>query len=519
MGTRHDHAKARSDGRLPSRAAERGPRPRDADSGVSNLDIQRHLKGAIAGDSEHAQAVAGELGDGQSVGGSHARVHTDASAARLADAAEAHAFTIGNDIVLAADAPRPGTLAGDALLAHELAHVEQQAIGGGGPEASSERDADLAGASVVAERLGLQVPMPKRVMGTRLSLQRCFRKSDDKAKDGPVSSGGSDAGVKDAGVDAAPPLPPGKRSWVASTIAAATKSGTVSGKDVKTFEDAATQFGGNKTNVASLIAQYNPDVDQKHIGPKTKFKVPTSIELPTKAEAIDNPDDPSSVNYWTWKVEEDPKGPEASHKASHPSEDSGVTLGHGYDMLKRSADEIENDLLAAGVDPKVAKAYRSAAGLTGEDATKWVKSHKSKIPAITADQEKQLFISEYQATTNAVISDTLGKAEIGAEGGYKIDGTDLKLDIDLKSLNPVILAFVVDLRFRGDLGKGWPYIKAAVRANDLAALQALVGDIGNHKRFFFDNYTRYAARCRLVGIEPVDKDVYDATAKAKKKKN
>jgi hypothetical protein len=506
MGSRHEPAKDRSESQRAPADNRPASRPHTANSAIGNLDVQRHLKGALAGDVEHAQLVAAELGEGSRVAGSEARVHSDATAARLADAADAHAFTIGNDIVLARDAPQPGTLAGDALLAHELAHVQQQAIGGGGPEASSERDADLAGASVVADRLGLALPLPRRVTGTRLSLQRCWRKDDDKAKDGPAIA--SDGGPKDATVDAA--LPPGKRSWVASTIAKATKSGSVTGKDVPSFDAAAAQFGGNKTAVAKLISQYNPNVDETKIGPKTKFDIPTSIEMPTDAEALDDVDDPSSVAYWTWKVEEDPKGPTASLNASVPSNTSGVTLGHGYDMKERSADQIETQLIAAGVDEKIAKAYRSAAGLSGKKAKAWVKKHAS-IGAITAGQEKQLFSNEYQATTNAVIAETLAKPEIGAEGGYKQDGTDLKLDIDLAHLKPVILAFVVDLRFRGDLLKGWPYIKEAVRANDLAKLQELVGDVAKHKKYFYDNYNRYKARCSLVGIAVVDQKTFDAT--------
>ncbi len=134
MGSRYEASKHRGDGVEASRTPPSRLRSSAPHDGVSNLDLQRHLKGAVAGDPEHVQQVAAGLGDGQHVAGSSARIHSDAAAARLAQAAEAHAFTIGNDIVLAADAPRPGTLAGDALLAHELAHVEQQSIGGGSPQ-------------------------------------------------------------------------------------------------------------------------------------------------------------------------------------------------------------------------------------------------------------------------------------------------------------------------------------------------------------------------------------------------
>jgi hypothetical protein len=55
------------------------------------------------------------------------RVHDDARAAESARAVDAHAYTVGSDIVFAPGRYAPGTAGGDRLLAHELAHVVQQA--------------------------------------------------------------------------------------------------------------------------------------------------------------------------------------------------------------------------------------------------------------------------------------------------------------------------------------------------------------------------------------------------------
>jgi hypothetical protein len=55
------------------------------------------------------------------------RIHTDPEAGSLARAAQAKAFASGNDIYFAPGAFRPGSPAGDRLLAHEVAHVVQQA--------------------------------------------------------------------------------------------------------------------------------------------------------------------------------------------------------------------------------------------------------------------------------------------------------------------------------------------------------------------------------------------------------
>jgi len=57
---------------------------------------------------------------------SHVRLHSDARAGASARAVQARAFTIGHHIVLGSGQYAPGTAAGQALLAHELAHVVQQ---------------------------------------------------------------------------------------------------------------------------------------------------------------------------------------------------------------------------------------------------------------------------------------------------------------------------------------------------------------------------------------------------------
>lgn len=60
---------------------------------------------------------------------SQVRVHTDASAAASAQALNAQAYTLGNNIVFGAGKYQPRTSHGRALLAHELVHVIQQREG------------------------------------------------------------------------------------------------------------------------------------------------------------------------------------------------------------------------------------------------------------------------------------------------------------------------------------------------------------------------------------------------------
>ncbi len=86
------------------------------------------------------------------------RVYTGPRANQLAHQHDARALTAGTDVVFGSGEYRPGSPVGDALIAHELAHVTQQrdaaAVGTPLPEAqdesSLERDADLAALSAVA---------------------------------------------------------------------------------------------------------------------------------------------------------------------------------------------------------------------------------------------------------------------------------------------------------------------------------------------------------------------------------
>ena len=57
---------------------------------------------------------------------SQVRVHIDAAAAKSARALDARAFTLGQDVVFGLGKYQPGSGEGRRLLAHELAHIQQQ---------------------------------------------------------------------------------------------------------------------------------------------------------------------------------------------------------------------------------------------------------------------------------------------------------------------------------------------------------------------------------------------------------
>lgn len=128
--------------------------------------------------------VRGRMEDALDVDFAHVRIHTDGTTPRLAGELGARAFTVGHHVAFGADQFRPGDPAGDALLAHELAHVVQQGTGAPTGDVAIgevgdplEDDADAAAADAVAQLHGLgerpDEPRTSPTAGHGLRLQRC----------------------------------------------------------------------------------------------------------------------------------------------------------------------------------------------------------------------------------------------------------------------------------------------------------------------------------------------------------
>jgi len=169
--------------------------------GLGSVFFKAKPGGARAPD--HPAAVQARLGAGRPLEGSirsrmesafgrsfsHVRVHNDSAAAGLSTGFNARAFTVGSHVAFGPQEYRPGTMIGDALIAHELAHVAQQGdAGAAGPVRAEgaayqalERDADLATVGAVAAMwTGLRgrlrsFPRPEPRLSSGLRLQRCDR--------------------------------------------------------------------------------------------------------------------------------------------------------------------------------------------------------------------------------------------------------------------------------------------------------------------------------------------------------
>lgn len=195
-----------------------------------------------AASDRDVRVVRGQLGAGQALDGGvrtdlesaygrgfdGARVHTDARAGALAEQLGARAFTVGEDIAFAPGEYQPGTLGGDALIAHELAHVQQQdgASEGGGVE-RLEEDADRAAVGAVVSRwsgstqgLGEGL-LPRLRAGLR--LQRC---AGGQARPvGPQPSAQLTPDQWRAAVTAATQLPPDQQGAAMTSLAQQALSG------------------------------------------------------------------------------------------------------------------------------------------------------------------------------------------------------------------------------------------------------------------------------------------------------
>lgn len=122
--------------------------------------VQRDLQRATAGGGAALPAVTqATMERAFSADFSAVRVHTGAASERVASGLGARALTSGQDILFQSGAFRPRTPGGDRLLAHELAHVVQQAGGlpraaiDGGTSDPLEKAAEMAADRAVTSGL------------------------------------------------------------------------------------------------------------------------------------------------------------------------------------------------------------------------------------------------------------------------------------------------------------------------------------------------------------------------------
>jgi hypothetical protein len=122
---------------------------------------------------------------------------------------------------------------------------------------------------------------------------------------------------------------------------------------------------------------------------------------------------------------------------------SGVTLGRGYDMGKRTKGEVYSDMLRIGIGSEKASLIAMGAGSrwTGTSAALFVKEHKTKIGTITHQQQVALFNMVYGGYIDV------------AKKRYARYSADVPDRVNWDELHPAIRDILVDLAYQGIPGE------------------------------------------------------------------
>ncbi len=159
------------------------PSSRDSEGVTADADEMVARAGESSGDPlPDALRASFEATLGVGLGG--VRVHTGAASAAAADAVDAHAYAIGNDIHFGAGTYDPTSSHGQRLIAHEVVHTVQQA--GSAPKAaqfklrvSSPGDAHEVEADTLADRMVAGAPASTTALSRVATGIHRWKRGDD----------------------------------------------------------------------------------------------------------------------------------------------------------------------------------------------------------------------------------------------------------------------------------------------------------------------------------------------------
>jgi hypothetical protein len=263
--------------------------------------------------------------------------------------AGALAAAVGDDVALAPRAPRPGTLRGDALLAHELAHTAQQARAtewGGGSAPALEGAANAAAAAALLGR-----PMPG-LGRSGLQLRACTptAKQKQEAADLLTNPSANQAailkGIEDAGNDL-PDILVDHPYFVAAGQDHLRHWARLPGAQTVLQTMADKLKGMSGTNATVVLSNLNPILAER-TAPDLKRTPSEEAELAKIQAAIDA--DPRKADYTDAKKLDPP-------------------LRFPVKMYQSGREETSQ----VYYDPSLPRASTGAAGVTGGDFTGAVK--------------------------------------------------------------------------------------------------------------------------------------------------
>ncbi len=175
----------------------------------------------------------------------------------------------------------------------------------------------------------------------------------------------------------------------------------------------------------------------------------------------------ASIEQLTWGAE----GTETACRQPHcPGERSGVTIGHGYDLKYRTAQQVRTDLKTASFPDELIEIFADCVGLTGEASKKKVAELKLRnIPDITLEQQKKLFeliIPSYIDDVKRIFINETDEKD-------RQDSAESKWEI----LDSRIKAVLVDLRYVGHYTEeSREHIQGSVKNNDFEAFKTVLSN-------------------------------------------
>lgn len=291
--------------------------------------VQAKAKSGGVRGTDDPHGIREELGEGQPLAGevrsrmepvfgmsfSHVRTHTDSAAAGISDRVNARAFTVGSHVAFGSGEYRPGTMLGDALIAHELAHTIQQRGAGGMEEGALEMDKMGEGGGMGYDNL--ERDADRTAIGVTSALwKRRGRGGAEKASSGLTNlrsglrlqrCGKSQAGVGELGADNSLWYFGGETQAGFTTTARVRVQGYTNAADVRWQISRGAdkvEFDGASTGAEVLVrgkagsaTAHDVQLDAAE-GGTNLLHLPVTVRKPHKLETVGTPNDQGSCPAW-----------------------------------------------------------------------------------------------------------------------------------------------------------------------------------------------------------------------------
>ena len=233
----------------------------------------------------------------------------------------------------------------------------------------------------------------------------------------------------------------------------------------------AKKHGVSLVDLLAANPNYKADPNNIHIGDPVVIPAQAPVSVPPvepEPEAVAE-DDAYTVPFGqlTFDAEGmEQRGKYFSRSPHVPGPSSGITIGRGYDLGSRSANEIIADLTAAGVDRMTAELFGEGRGYKGQKARNFISRRQLDQIEITPQQQKALFLITYKELEGDVIR-ICSKHDVIEKYGQ----------VHWNGLHAVLRDITVDLRYRGDYtGATREVVQPTLVSNDLDGLKKVLAD-------------------------------------------